>query len=764
MTLSSNPAWVSTQPYPEQSNDKERPLVNPNNTHSRMVVHDDANTNPNERVSSPRFLESNPVIDALAEELVKLKTEEEELSIRVSDLDLLYATRMEPLQAELKEVRYMLQVKQSDMDLLLNPPDTGEQPPGPAVLRFVDGSLSQFVSSSVIFANMVIMVLELQFPETAGNYWLYDQIFLFWYCCELGTKALLHRRNLLIGPISIVWWNWLDSSIVFSGVLDQWMVPALKAAGILQSKGGGVKLNFLRMLRLLRLFRIMRVLKIVKVFLKADLSWTEDPPFQQFIIGIIVVNSILMSLELDFPFPEDKIDGWYWFEQILLVIYSFELSVRLKRWGWKFFYHPEDMKMNCLDFIIVSGGVVESWMLPSVHLIETLITGKPPMKDGSALGNVMSLLRMMRLLRVLRLIRLVRNIKPLYRLLFGLVAALEGIQWVLLLAAIMLYAASILFTSVIGHGLIYPAQEADPQAKEIFGSVMHSMFELFKVMAGDQSVVEPLIDNVAVKVLFMFFVILSNWIMLAILTAVVSDNMIAESETSMKEDAVKEEKAHRLISCRRLIDIFAQVDGNGNGTIEEDEFMAMIRDPDVLNDIKKWTGLDLKDLEDLWIFLSTDEDGGRRTCRYADFTQQVLDESSSVTERSVYRLEKRVQNMERGVRRELRGIRQLLGDRSVSSNRLGAMTASMDCNAGGLAGPGSGDEGRTPSGSPSPGEKTVEGRSFFHKLHRATYYDLDKMGKGSNPDRGGGFATRLARGRSDDEREPNGTPRAGGRR
>merc|ERR1712007_133493 len=97
------------------------------------------------------------------------------------------------------------------------------------------------------------------------------------------------------------------------------------------------------------------------------------------------------GLELDYHTPV-----WFWLEQAMLVIYFFELAVRLKRWGCKFWIHPDDWTWNNLDFIIVSGGVVEQWMMPIKDFVQSFF-GSTKVKKGS--GSLLSLLRMMRLLR-----------------------------------------------------------------------------------------------------------------------------------------------------------------------------------------------------------------------------------------------------------------------------------------------------------------------------------------------------------------------------
>jgi len=223
---------------------------------------------------------------------------------------------------------------------------------------------------------------------------------------------------------------------------------------------------------------------------------------------------------------------------------------------------------------------------------------------------------------------------------------------------IMLYAASILFTTMVGHGLIYGGHPTE-DAKELFGSVLQSMFVLFKLMSGDQGVVDPLLSQLCVKVLFLFFIILANWIMLAILTAVVSDNMISTTQTHIIEDHAKDDVLAKGRSNRRLVNLFQEFDKGGEN-LDEPEFVALMRDPDRCHELCDASGLRPPELLDLYLFLSMDIADGTRTVNYKNFTEQLLNEGNSVSERSIFRLERRVENIEGMIAHKFDSVGELL--------------------------------------------------------------------------------------------------------
>ena len=83
---------------------------------------------------------------------------------------------------------------------------------------------------------------------------------------------------------------------------------------------------------------------------------------------------------------------------------------------------------------------------------------------GLDLGQAMMMMRMLRLLRILRLVRLVKTVRPLFNLVMGVLVAMQGVAWVLVLTIVCIYAMGILSTRLVGHGMIFPAEERCPRS------------------------------------------------------------------------------------------------------------------------------------------------------------------------------------------------------------------------------------------------------------------------------------------------------------
>jgi len=388
------------------------------------------------------------------------------------------------------------------------------------------------------------------------------------------------------------------------------------------------------MLRLLRLFRILRFLKIVKAFLVADLSWiTDSTKFEVFMSVVIGVNAISIGLELDITWP-----GWLWVDNVFLVIYFFDLSLRLKRWGCTFFTHPEDRYWNWLDFVVVSSGMLDSWLLPAITIIQVEMLGVHNTMDTSKLGKVMSLIKLMRLLRVLRLVRVIRGVPPLYTMLIGVIEGFKSMQYVIVLVFLTLYGGSIIFTNLIGEGLLYNNEGAPADALAVFGSVHESIFSLFELMNGDTSVIEPIKDSIVGRILFAVFMIISNWAVLAILTAVVSDHMIAASKNCQEETKREMEFRAEKENIQRLTEIFKDSDKEGDGKIGKEEWKAMLEDSATMLELSEGTHLGKADLEDLFDCLAVaNEDGNGQACKvmYNDLIFSLKANSSLADQRSI---------------------------------------------------------------------------------------------------------------------------------
>lgn len=582
-------------------------------------------------------------IASVRAKLVDLELTKKEESEKLAELVAAWEKRRSGPSKSLQETRNERMELEAELAELTNPPETDNEPPppGPKELRWVDGTNFLVIASVVIVVNVFTMLMEMfNKAKYGGKFFYLNHCFMVFYVFELGSKAILHRLELWLGPILVVWWNWLDTVIVVSGVLDMWIMPFLQTG---KKHGGGV----MGLLRILRLARLLRLARVVKDAL-ADLSWTEGQRFEVFIMGVIGFNASIMGFECDYPDWEP----WWYIDNVLLVIFTFELWVRLRHFGLHFFCHPTQLVWNWLDFIIVVGGVLYAWVMPCFLFLLHLFIG-PGAKIPPAFGQLMTMLRMLRLIRILRLIRLVKSIPQLYTLIQGIIVAMQGMLWVVVLTFTLLYALALVCVSLFGHGLAYGGNPPD-DVKAVFSDVLSSIYVLFDVMNGSIDLVAPVYETIpATRYGFMLYVVISTWSILSILTAVVSDNMIKASEEHQEEEDDRARKKDQAVSAKILNELFDEADTDGSQTITKQELEDLLTDEDVKDrllyaaSLGQGNDMSESDLTDLWTHLCSTHPGeATPTVHRNRFISGLQEEGRLVTARSVMRLEKKIDEIE----------------------------------------------------------------------------------------------------------------------
>mmetsp|Transcript_41948 Transcript_41948/g.78026 ORF Transcript_41948/g.78026 Transcript_41948/m.78026 type:complete len:691 (+) Transcript_41948:61-2133(+) len=593
----------------------------------------------------------------LQREMEDGEQEEKEIRERLRIIDHLRNSRAEPLERRLRLLAERRTTAMLRLEELHTYREEGlEIPPGPPSMRWVEANWFHALCMGVILLNMAEMfeaVRKSLGPLEAFSGAL-DASFLVWYCFELIVRATYHQKNFLIGRPTVVCWNYMDLLIVMSGSLELIMSHV---SGSTRSS----HLSALRMLRLLRLFRVMRVLKLLKFFFESDLSWIEGPKFESFIGFVIGVNALVMWLELDYRW-----DGWKWLEHAFLVIYTFEVAVKAKVSGSGFFvsevnrqgtggFAPQKEQTvnlwNIMDLLIVVSGIMDLWMIPLYGLFFLLLTGEPFQHES---GGAIVIFRMLRLVRIFRLVRLIRNIKPLYNLLVGVTESMAAMFWVFVLALVVLYALAIVFTSFVGKGFLWPGGEGPDEAMAAFGSVPQSMYMLFKLMNDDQSTVESIVTTAGGRGLFVLAMVVSNWALLAILTSVMSDNMIGVSTRTQAEDEKELTRQLEEKSTKQLMFLFEEIDTDQSGLINEKEWRAMMRNPDRSGEIASAAGVTVEELESFFSCLcenAQNKEGRHSEARlvmsYLELIEALKERGSLADKRSQLHILKRLKSMDR---------------------------------------------------------------------------------------------------------------------
>ncbi|CAE7767307.1 unnamed protein product [Symbiodinium necroappetens] len=572
----------------------------------------------------------------------KYKQEEAEEREHLERIEEKYQMRKGRLEKDIQELQEKLEDELRKLDRLELGQEQARSFHGPRCLRYVEGNVFTVVSTAVVVLNVAVLVKEMTDERYKDLFFWVDQAFLIFYIVELVLRGLLLQKDLLLGPCREVWWNWLDLFIVLAGIYDQWILAAMYQTSSF----------FISAVRILRLLRLIRLVKVVRAFLKSDLEWVEEDGFQGFILGAILVNSLLLGVQTDWP------DFFLWncLEEALLVVFLFELLVRVKLHKWRFCTDCSEIPWNLLDTIIVVAAVVDQWMLP-IFSFASAVTGDEPQVDSQVdgsqdMGNIILLLRMARLFRILRLARLIHSLPPLYNLVLGVAYAMQGMFWVLVLTVLLLYVCAILAVLLIEKGLMFPDTGPPANLKGTFSGIYESMFILFLVMNGNFDSVQEILDTIpATQLACALFMILSNWAILAIFTAVVSENMITTVEDRRREQEEAENKDKTERSVVKLSELFNDMDKREQGKIYASEFDRILSDEDQEAELCDAAGISSNDLNDLKKLLShSPAYGGEPYIVENDFLEGLKKQNDAANERSMMRLEKKIMELEDDLR------------------------------------------------------------------------------------------------------------------
>jgi len=297
---------------------------------------------------------------------------------------------------------------------------------------------------------------------------------------------------------------------------------------------------------------------------------------------------------------------WPYLEELVLLIFAFEITVRIKYAGCKFFCAIDrgDRFWNLLDFTIVAGGIIDLWLIPTFLIIRSLM-GLPNNKHDGQLAQIMMLIRMARLLRILRMVRFIKTVPPLFNLLTAIAEAMGGIVWVFMLTSIVLYIFALLCVKLLRDGIAYGGV-APESVQRLISSVPESVFVLFSVMNGNMEVVKPIFETLPfMKLFFMLFIVVSSWAILSILTSVIAEKMILATDNHRKELARREADQQKTLRQQQLDELFDSIDVNRNGLLDKRELQEVLDNATERLHFLDATSMSVADLLELFDIISS---------------------------------------------------------------------------------------------------------------------------------------------------------------
>lgn len=219
--------------------------------------------------------------------------------------------------------------------------------------------------------------------------------------------------------------------------------------------------------------------------------------FQKTVIGLILLNAVTLGLETSGSVMEAVGPALHAIDQILLLLFTAELALRIYAFRGRFFRDP----WGIFDFVVVAIA----WMPASGPL---------------------SVLRALRVLRVLRLISVVPSLRNVVE---AMLAALPGMGSIVLLMMLIFYVAAVMSTKLFGA-----------QMEEQFGTLGASLFTLFQLMTLDDwaNIVKPAMEiSPWSLVFFLPFIVLSTFVVLNLFIGVIVESIQSLRDNKPSADA-----------------------------------------------------------------------------------------------------------------------------------------------------------------------------------------------------------------------------------
>ena len=233
--------------------------------------------------------------------------------------------------------------------------------------------------------------------------------------------------------------------------------------------------------------------------------------FQNFIIGLIIINGITMGLETSKTVMGSYGDFLHMFDKFVITIFTIEIILRVYVHRVSFFKDS----WSIFDFTIVAISLV-------------------PTSAG---------FEILRILRVLRLLRLITVVPQMKKIVMALVQVIPGMASIGALLSLLFYIFAIMATQLYG--------ETFPQWFGTLGETFYTLFQVMTLESWSMGIARPVMEvHPYAWIFFINFVLIATFIMINLIIAVVVDAMgelnsedeshiIEELHTS--EDHTKEE-------------------------------------------------------------------------------------------------------------------------------------------------------------------------------------------------------------------------------
>lgn len=233
-----------------------------------------------------------------------------------------------------------------------------------------------------------------------------------------------------------------------------------------------------------------------------------NPIFEKFIITAVFINAITTGLEVSLPGSHPLLPWIIIIDRAFLTVFCIEIALKWLHYREKFLKDP----WQVFDLSVVAIALIPA-------------------------SGPLSILRAFRILRALRMISVIPRLR---QVVTGLMSSIPGLGAVGGILGLVFYVAAVMATALFG-----------PTHDEWFGTIPKSAYSLFQVMtleSWSMGIVRPIMEEHHWAWLFFVpFIIITTFIMLNLMIAVIVNSMQVESSEAAEEHAQKSQTERKIL-------------------------------------------------------------------------------------------------------------------------------------------------------------------------------------------------------------------------
>mmetsp|Transcript_111422 Transcript_111422/g.311437 ORF Transcript_111422/g.311437 Transcript_111422/m.311437 type:complete len:593 (-) Transcript_111422:140-1918(-) len=369
---------------------------------------------------------------------------------------------------------------------------------------------------------------------------------------------------------------------------------------------------------------------------------------------VILGNCFCIGVEADNVLEGAEALGTKIAEHVFTVLFVVELLLRIVVYGYRRFIPCLSQgRGNIGEFfdaiLVIMTGVIPLWVLPFCGIT-------PDAQDSMRMFTVLRALRLARVVRVLRS----QWFQEVWVLLRGMIESMRMLFWTVVVIAFITYIFAIfgvvtISTSVQSAG-VAAAERGDErmvdQIETLFGhvnNVASFMMTLVQVLTLDSwtDLVRRLNRfSPRAWIFFYLYVSIAVLVLMNIVTAVLVDNALMNSNKDAQEIVAAQEQEKKK-AFQRFRMLFGEMDTDGSGDLTREEFQTAFADPVISAQLRAMQ-LEAEDVEEIFTLL----DSGDGVLSLNEFFDGIQRMEGVATAKDLFRLIKKMDHLATYVNRQ----------------------------------------------------------------------------------------------------------------